>query len=55
MGNELGLSTIAEGVETLEQEVILHAFGCKVGQGYRYGKAGPACDFEAALRHRNAA
>lgn len=50
MGNELGLSTIAEGIETAEQETVLHAFGCKVGQGYRFGRPGTARDFETAMR-----
>jgi diguanylate cyclase (GGDEF)-like protein/PAS domain S-box-containing protein len=42
LGNELGLSTIAEGIETEEQEIALRLLGCKAGQGYRYGKALPA-------------
>jgi len=42
MGNELGLKTIAEGIETEEQEIALRLLGCKAGQGYRYGKALPA-------------
>ena len=39
MSNELGLETIAEGIETAEQEVALRMLGCRVGQGYYYGKA----------------
>lgn len=42
MGNELGLETVAEGIETEEQEIALRLLGCKAGQGYRYGKALPA-------------
>ncbi len=41
MSNELGLETIAEGIETEEQELSLRRLGCKAGQGYRYGKALP--------------
>ncbi|WP_426227683.1 putative bifunctional diguanylate cyclase/phosphodiesterase [Pararhizobium sp. DWP3-4] len=41
MSNELGLETIAEGIETEEQEISLRLLGCKAGQGYRYGKALP--------------
>ena len=41
MSNELGLETIAEGIETEEQELSLRLLGCKAGQGYRYGKALP--------------
>jgi diguanylate cyclase (GGDEF)-like protein/PAS domain S-box-containing protein len=42
ISNELGLETIAEGIETEEQERTLRRLGCKAGQGYRYGKALPA-------------
>ncbi|WP_276120888.1 putative bifunctional diguanylate cyclase/phosphodiesterase [Pararhizobium qamdonense] len=41
MSNELGLETIAEGIETEEQEISLRRLGCQAGQGYRYGKALP--------------
>jgi len=40
MAKALGLSVIAEGVETLEQESALLALGCRSAQGYRYGKPG---------------
>lgn len=42
LSRELGLKTIAEGIETPEQEKALRAMGCEAGQGYRYGKAMPA-------------
>ena len=42
LGRELHLETVAEGIETAEQEHALRGFGCGVGQGYRYGKAMPA-------------
>ncbi len=45
MGNELGLETIAEGIETAEQEAALRAFGCQSGQGYRYARPMPADAF----------
>lgn len=48
LSSELGLETVAEGIETAEQEAALRALGCKVGQGYRYGRAMPA-DGIAAL------
>jgi EAL domain-containing protein (putative c-di-GMP-specific phosphodiesterase class I) len=38
MANDLELSTIAEGIETLEQEAFLRMLGCKAGQGYLYSK-----------------
>ncbi|MFB9951736.1 putative bifunctional diguanylate cyclase/phosphodiesterase [Rhizobium puerariae] len=42
LGRELGLRTIAEGIETFEQEEALRLMGCEAGQGYRYGRAMPA-------------
>ncbi|MGZ2433105.1 EAL domain-containing protein [Rhizobium redzepovicii] len=38
MSRDLGLETIAEGIETLEQEATLKAMGCPAGQGYRYAR-----------------
>lgn len=42
LGQGLGLDVVAEGVETPEQEAYLLAEGCRLGQGYLYGKAVPA-------------
>ncbi|MDN4633788.1 EAL domain-containing protein [Sphingomonas sp. PsM26] len=39
IGRGLGLSVIAEGIETIEQERMLLAIGCEEGQGFKYGKA----------------
>jgi EAL domain-containing protein (putative c-di-GMP-specific phosphodiesterase class I) len=38
MAGALGVKTIAEGVETLEQGLALKALGCDMIQGYYYGK-----------------
>lgn len=38
MGHTLGLSVVAEGVETEHQSDLLKTFGCDVLQGYLYGK-----------------
>jgi EAL domain-containing protein (putative c-di-GMP-specific phosphodiesterase class I) len=38
MGQNLGLMTLAEGVETKEQEETLLALGCVQGQGWLYGR-----------------
>lgn len=37
----LGLSTVAEGVETVEQHAVLREIGCAYGQGYLYGRPVP--------------
>lgn len=41
MANDLGLRTVAEGVETAEQEAQLRALGCELVQGYRFGRPAP--------------
>jgi diguanylate cyclase (GGDEF)-like protein/PAS domain S-box-containing protein len=47
MAHSMGLTVVAEGVETHGQEAFLHARGCDLAQGYLYGK--PA-DTETAER-----
>lgn len=44
LGQSLGLTTVAEGVETQEQVNMLFWMGCDVGQGWLYGKPAPAGD-----------
>lgn len=41
-----GIRTVAEGVETLEQEEFLKSICCDLGQGYLYSKPIPAAEFE---------
>lgn len=50
MAKGLGLSTIAEGVETLAMMQHLRALGCLEGQGYWFAKPLPAPVFEDWLR-----
>jgi EAL domain-containing protein (putative c-di-GMP-specific phosphodiesterase class I) len=38
LGHSLGLNTVAEGVETEEQAAMLLRLGCKMGQGWLYGR-----------------
>ncbi len=45
MSHSLGLSVVAEGVETDEQRAYLLQFGCEVFQGYLFGKPVPIDDF----------
>lgn len=44
LGNSLGLTTVAEGVETEEQANMLVWLGCDLGQGWLYGRPAPARD-----------
>lgn len=41
LSRALGVHTIAEGVETQDQAILLRAAGCDVVQGYYYGKPEP--------------
>ena len=38
IANKLKLSTVAEGIESLEQVEILKKLGCKLGQGYLFSR-----------------
>ncbi|WP_370067010.1 putative bifunctional diguanylate cyclase/phosphodiesterase [Mycobacterium sp. MAA66] len=42
LGHSLGLTVVAEGVETAHQEQLLSSFGCDYAQGYRYAAPLPA-------------
>lgn len=46
MAKELGLCTVAEGVETLEQVGFLKKSGCDIAQGYYYARPMPVKEFE---------
>ena len=50
MAKELGMKTVAEGVETLEKAEELKALGCDFAQGYFYSKPLPLDQFEQYLR-----
>lgn len=49
LAESLGLSVIAEGVETVEQRDALARQGCLSYQGYYFGRPGPV---EALFKHR---
>ncbi len=52
MGHSLGLSVLAEGVETEEQRAFLHARGCDSFQGYLCSRPLPAEEFTELLRRQ---
>jgi diguanylate cyclase (GGDEF)-like protein/PAS domain S-box-containing protein len=54
LGHSLGLTVVAEGVETQEQVQLLEAAGCDVMQGYFYGRPMPAEQFILLVRSRMA-
>lgn len=51
LANNLGLSVIAEGVETLAQRDFLAKLGCHNYQGYYFAKPLPMDDFQAFARN----
>ncbi len=42
LGHSLGLSTVAEGVETEEVAGLVRGLGCDIGQGWLFGRPVPA-------------
>ncbi len=49
MALELGLSVVAEGVETPEQFAQLERLGCQQAQGFLFGRPCPAADMPGAI------
>ncbi len=49
LAHDLGLSVVAEGIETLQALKVLAEFGCDVGQGYYCGRPMLARDFASWL------
>lgn len=50
IAKNLGLSVVAEGIETREQMQMLKHFQCEYLQGYYFSKPVPATEFEILLR-----
>jgi diguanylate cyclase (GGDEF)-like protein len=52
LGETLGLTTVAEGIEHARQVDGLRALGCEFGQGYHFARPLPAEEFAALLASR---
>ena len=53
LGKQMSLNVVAEGIETLEQEVELRKLGCDEVQGFHYAKPMPADEFFSFLEKVN--
>jgi diguanylate cyclase (GGDEF)-like protein len=52
LAGAIGISTVAEGVETIEQASGLRMLGCQIAQGFYFSRPLPAADFNELLaRH----
>lgn len=49
IGDALGLETVAEGIETVEQLRYLQNLGCRVGQGFLFASPMEAEEVETLL------
>ena len=49
LAKQLKVRTIAEGIETEAQDLILNEMGCRYGQGFLYSKPVPERDFRELL------
>lgn len=54
LGRDLGMTVIAEGVETEAQELLLQTMGCDRLQGYYLSVPRPRAEFEQLVRDRAA-
>ncbi|WP_454887844.1 putative bifunctional diguanylate cyclase/phosphodiesterase [Sphingomonas oryzagri] len=52
LGEDLHITTVAEGVETVAQAEYLHEKGCKLGQGYLFSPAMPANEVPGFIASR---
>ncbi|WP_428066000.1 bifunctional diguanylate cyclase/phosphodiesterase [Candidatus Proelusimicrobium volucris] len=53
MMKSLGITIVAEGVETCEQAQFLKEIGCDMGQGYLFSKPVPIEEFRKMLRNND--
>ncbi|WP_414471932.1 EAL domain-containing protein [Microvirga sp. M2] len=53
LGKSLGITTVAEGVETAVQAAFLRSQGCDLGQGFLFGMASPSKLIPDLVAHWN--
>lgn len=51
LGQSLGLSVVAEGVESAEQQAFLHSQGCPAYQGFYFAQPLPVAEFAVFARN----
>ena len=49
LGHSLGMTVVAEGIETRRQAVFLKSHGCTIGQGFLFGRPAPKAVVEELL------
>ena len=52
LAHALGMTTVAEGIETPEQLRVLEELGCDLGQGWLFARAQPPQDATALMGGR---
>jgi EAL domain-containing protein (putative c-di-GMP-specific phosphodiesterase class I) len=52
LAGSLGMTPLAEGIETEEEWKFLHDHGCPLGQGYYFSRPVPGADITAQHRRR---
>jgi len=53
MARRLGMQTVAEGIETMQQARYLRVRGCTIGQGYYFSRPVPAAEVATMLATQN--
>ena len=53
LAGKLGINVIVTGIETVEQEQMLLAMGCHIGQGFLNSRPVPKAKFMELLKERN--
>jgi EAL domain-containing protein (putative c-di-GMP-specific phosphodiesterase class I) len=54
LGTDIGMVTVAEGVETEEQLDVLRVEGCNLAQGYLFSQPRPIAEIPQLLQAFNA-